>query len=388
MISATLPENEAERLLALSSYDLMDSERETDYDSIVELASAICETPISLITLIDRERQWYKAKTGLEGTETKRELAFCAFTILNDTLFEIEDTFFDERFIGHPSVDGDPNIRFYAGMPLRSPSGFNLGSLCVIDRVPRKLTPFQKGALNTLSQQVIKLFELRRKNHELTALQGLQNRLMSIIGHDLRTPIASIQTLLELCDEYDMSMDEFKRLLPDIRKNAESTGQLVINLLDWTQSQMNGLHVNRESLNLQDLAARVIDDNQITFSAKSNTIINLLPSEESTRADRRMAEFLFRNLLLNANKFTTSGTIIIDQEDGWIRIRDTGVGIAPERLSTLFDWETRSSTPGTNSERGSGLGLPMCYEFIHAHEGDIRVESIQGKGTTVSFKLR
>lgn len=365
----------------------MDSEQESDYDAIVDLASKICDTPISLVTLINEDRQWYKAKTGIDGSETPRELAFCAFTILDNELFEVEDTWMDERFLQHPSVDGDPNIRFYAGMPLRSPSGYNLGSLCVIDRVPRKLNEFQRNALSTLSQQVIKLFELRRKNRELNLLQDTQSRMMSIIGHDLRTPIASINALLEILDEYDMTMEELKKMVPDIRKSAESTGELVINLLDWAQSQMTGLKIIKSSLPIRYIVQSVIDDNERVFKRKSNMVENEIAEDLHVSGDRRMIEFIIRNLILNANKFTSSGTITIRFEDGIFSISDTGIGIPVSRMKDLFTWENRKSTPGTNDEKGSGLGLPMCHEFVNAHGGRIWVESKPGAGTTIRFTL-
>ncbi len=387
MIPAPIPSNDLDRINALNEYDIMDSEPESDYDSIVDLASKICEAPISLVTLVNEDRQWYKAKTGIDGHETPREEAFCAYTILDNELFEVEDTFFDERFLQHPGVDGDPFIRFYAGMPLRSPSGYNLGSLCVIDRVPRKLTEFQKNALRTLSQHVIKLFELRRKNRELKLLQVTQSRMMSIIGHDLRSPIASINALFEILDEYDMSMEELKKLLPDIRKSAESTGELVINLLDWAQSQMAGLKINKSSLPIRYIVQSVIDDNERIFTRKSNTIVNQVTDDLHVIGDRRMIEFIFRNLILNANKFTSDGTITIRYENGTFSITDTGIGIPESRMKDLFSWDHRMSTPGTNDEKGSGLGLPMCHEFVNAHGGRIWVESAVGAGTTIRFTL-
>lgn len=387
MIPAPIPSNDLDRVNALHEYAIMDSEQESDYDAIVDLASKICDTPISLVTLINEDRQWYKAKTGIDGSETPRELAFCAFTILDNELFEVEDTWMDERFLQHPSVDGDPNIRFYAGMPLRSPSGYNLGSLCVIDRVPRKLNEFQRNALSTLSQQVIKLFELRRKNRELNLLQDTQSRMMSIIGHDLRTPIASINALLEILDEYDMTMEELKKMVPDIRKSAESTGELVINLLDWAQSQMTGLKIIKSSLPIRYIVQSVIDDNERVFKRKSNMVENEIAEDLHVSGDRRMIEFIIRNLILNANKFTSSGTITIRFEDGIFSISDTGIGIPVSRMKDLFTWENRKSTPGTNDEKGSGLGLPMCHEFVNAHGGRIWVESKPGAGTTIRFTL-
>lgn len=387
MIPAPIPPNDLDRVNALHDYAIMDSEQESDYDAIVTLASSICEAPISLVTLINEDRQWYKAKTGIDGHQTPREEAFCAYTILDNDLFEVEDTFFDERFLRHPAVDGDPNIRFYAGMPLRSPSGYNLGSLCVIDRVPRKLNEYQRNALRILSEQVIKLFELRRKNRELNLLQDTQSRMMSIIGHDLRTPIASINALLELLDEYDLSMDELKRLLPDIRRSAESTGELVINLLDWAQTQMAGLKINKTSLPIRFIVQSVLDDNKRIFERKSNTVVNQVDGGLHVIGDRRMIEFIFRNLILNANKFTSKGTVSIGVEEGVFQISDTGIGIDESRHTDLFLWDKRISTPGTNDEKGSGLGLPMCHEFVTAHGGRIWVESPPGAGTTIRFTL-
>ncbi len=387
MIIPPIPDNETERLNALNDYAVMDSEEESDYDSIVKLASSICETPISLITLINEDRQWFKSKIGISKSETSREFAFCAYTILNNHLMEVNDAKADERFIGNPLVDGDDNIRFYAGMPLATPSGHNLGSLCVIDHIPRQLTEFQKEALRILSQQVIHLFELRRKNRELTHLQSIQNRLMSIIGHDLRTPIASVTTLLELCDEYNMTMDEFKKMLPDIRKNADAAGELVINLLDWAQAQINGLHLNKVVLPIRSVAQHIISDNFWIFDSKSNTVVNELPEKMTVWGDRNMVEFILRNLLLNANKFTESGVITLNELNGAIQVRDTGAGIQPDRIENLFSWEKRTSTPGTRSERGSGLGLPMSWEFVTLHGGKIRVESTPEAGTLVHFTL-
>ncbi len=387
MIPAPIPSNDFDRVNALKEYDILDSEPESDYDSIVDLASKICETPISLITLVNEDRQWFKAKTGMDGNQTPREEAFCAYTILDNVLFEVEDTHSDERFHHHPLVDGDPHIRFYAGIPLRSPTGYNLGSLCVIDRVPRKLNEFQKSALQTLSQQVIKLFELRRRNRELNALQDTQSRMMSIIGHDLRSPIASIMTLLEILDEYDMSMEELKKILPDIRKSAESTSELVINLLDWAQSQMGGLKLNKSSLPIRYIVQSVMDNNNRIFERKSNTVLNQVSEDLHVTGDRRMTEFIFRNLILNANKFTSGGNITIGVEDGTFHVSDTGMGIPEARMADLFSWDNRKSTQGTNGERGSGLGLPMCQEFVTAHGGRIWIESVVGAGTTIRFTL-
>ncbi|MGC4035896.1 MAG: GAF domain-containing protein [Chitinophagaceae bacterium] len=176
---AVLPEDEDLRLQDLYSYDLLDTEAEKEYDDLVQLAAQICNCPMSLITLVDADRQWFKAKIGLDDTETSRDVAFCAHTILSDDTFVVENAKEDERFWDNPLVDGDLNIRFYAGVPIVSPMGHRLGSMCVIDKKPATLTDTQRTALSILSRQVTKLIELRAKNKLLrkraTELLELKN---------------------------------------------------------------------------------------------------------------------------------------------------------------------------------------------------------------------
>ena len=166
-ITYPIPVDEEKRLEELLSYNILDTTPEKKFDDLVKLASQLCETPISLISLIDANRQWFKAKQGLEVNETSRELAFCAHAIMGDKPFIIQDATKDDRFANNELVTGTPNIRFYAGIPLKSPNGFNLGTLCVIDQKPRSLDDKQLFALQTLANQVISQMELATKAQEL-----------------------------------------------------------------------------------------------------------------------------------------------------------------------------------------------------------------------------
>lgn len=159
---AELPEGEAERLAALESYRVLDTPSEEAFDAIVREAAAAFEVPTALISVIDRDRQWFKARVGLEPPSTPRAPSFCGHAILSDDVFTVPDAAADERFAGNPLVIGEPRIRFYAGAPLVTPEGHRIGTLCLIDGKPRAaLTAQQAARLKDLAARVMRLLELR-----------------------------------------------------------------------------------------------------------------------------------------------------------------------------------------------------------------------------------
>lgn len=167
MGDAPKPLNETERLAVLHAYNVLDTEPERATDDLVGIAAGIAGTPTALISLVDEHRQWFKARVGLDACETDRDISFCAWTILDRQPMIIGDTFTDERFVDTALVTGPPNIRFYAGFPLWTASGFCLGSLCVIDYEPRELSAGQIDLLTRLASCVVDQFEARRKAAEL-----------------------------------------------------------------------------------------------------------------------------------------------------------------------------------------------------------------------------
>ena len=162
MTIAEMPQNEADRLLKLKQHEILDTLPEREFDDLTYLASFICGTPIALITLLDDKRQWFKSRQGTEQKETSRDISFCSHAILQNDVMMVPDSLKDPRFKDNPMVVGDPHIRFYAGAPITTAEGYNLGTLCVLDNTPRGLNRSQVMALEALARQVVSQLELRQ----------------------------------------------------------------------------------------------------------------------------------------------------------------------------------------------------------------------------------
>ena len=167
MMAPAIPANEHERLKALRSYEVLDTDREASFDALTKLAAGILDTPIALVSLVDADRQWFKSRCGLEAQETPRDWSFCGHVVVSQAPLVVNDTYEDSRFVDNPLVVGEPFVRFYAGMPLRTTDGFVLGTLCTLDRAPRRPTDKQLELLDLLALQVVDQLEARRKRHEL-----------------------------------------------------------------------------------------------------------------------------------------------------------------------------------------------------------------------------
>lgn len=408
MIAAPIPVNEQERLQELIRYEVLYTQYEEDFDQIVQLASAICKTPISTITLLDFNKQWFKAKIGIDNAEGDRDISFCGHAIVQDeAIMIVNDALEDQRFVDNPLVLGDPNIRFYAGYSLVSPSGYKLGTLCVIDRVPRSLTAEQELTLKTLGNQVVKLFELRLRNKEaesrnklieeqkkqLEESKSVQSKIISIIAHDVRGPVTSLKTMIELTKAKSLTEAETVHLFDMLDKQLDGTLDMLTNLVDWGSMLLKKGKLSISSVNISSVVEKIIKNLSPMVQMKKNKFQNLVPPEAEVMADENTLRFILRNIISNANKFTSEGTITIHIQPNEnknilsIIVSDTGCGMPLEIQQQLFNPAKRHSREGTNKEKGSGLGLLLAKEFAEAMHASIDVQSDTGKGTSFSVTL-
>lgn len=391
MQSAPIPPDEAERVAKLRSYGILDTANEAEYEGIVRLVAAICRTPISNISFVDSDRQWFKAAAGLDDKQTPREIAFCAHTILGSELFVVPDSHLDQRFADNPLVTGSPGVRFYAGMPITTPDGYRLGSLCAIDRVPRELNAEQREALRTLSQHVVTLLELRARNRQLEELSELKSRLIAIMAHDVRSPLAAISSAVTLLQEHSDGFEYSAELFEDLHALMDSTNELVGNAIEWATRHVDGARFERAAIDVPTFAHELRESLRHEYHKKGNRLELQLQPGISPWSDRAVLTFVIRNMLVNANKFTPAGLvrlgITMEGAQLVITVADGGVGMNEERVRTLFDWSKRRSALGTSGERGSGLALLFSRDFITNMQGTISVESTPGAGTTFTVRV-
>ncbi len=419
MIAPAFPANEAKRLEYLKSLNILDTAPEDEFDQLVQLASAICGVPIALVTLINEDRQWFKANLGLDVPQTTREVSFCGHTILQNDIMEISDTHKDARFHDNPLVTNDPNIRFYAGIPLTAQNGYNLGSLCVIDSKPKILTDEQKLYLKILGRQVVLQIELRQQLHlqnerlnkieeqnreihslleskdqllaELSESNQTKDKILSVISHDLRSPLSSLKTIVDLFEGGKMDEATTRQITSQVNKSIGFSIDLLDNLVRWSKKQLEGFQVIRTSFKLQNLVSDISVRLETRFQSRNNIFINEVSSDLDMYADEDLIRMVLRNLINNANKFTENGNITVgatlDSSEWVVFVKDTGPGMNEAQLSSLFSWNVAQNKSYDNVVESTGLGLIICRDFIKLHNGKIWAESKPGEGSTFLFSI-
>lgn len=384
MPKALLPPNEADRLRAVKRYDILDSEDEGIFDEITAVAADFFDAPVSLISLLDEDRQWFKSHHGTEMSETPREMAICGHAILNKDVLVVADATKDARTADNPLVTGDPSIRFYAGAPLVTTDGYRLGTLCVIDDKARtKATPHQIEALKRLARLVTYELDLR-----LAHRQRLEQ--LSIISHELRSPLNAILGFSDVMREEvfgPMGNPRYRAYVEDIHRSGRHLLSLVNDLLDVGKLQSGKFELHEEIVDLAEVIAEVADRARHDAQKRGVSITTEAPASLRINADRRAMVQILTNLVSNAVKFSNpNGGVTIRltmADDIVIDVSDQGIGVSPEDLPRIFD----SFTQGAHSRGGTGLGLSIVKQLVELHGGTAAAESEPGVGATMTIRL-
>ncbi len=385
---------EKERVKHLISYNILYTPQENNFDAITQLASQICHAPISLITLVDEDKQWFKSNYGTSVQQTSRDISFCTHTIeTDDGWMIVEDTTKDKRFKQNPLVTGHPYVKFYAGVSLCTKEGFRLGTLCVLDHKPRTLSQDQLNALTTLSQYAMTLIELQKRNKELEQLKDhlsiINSNLESFsyaVAHDIKAPFRIMNSYIQLLmrSAKPKLVNEEIEYLEFIQQNAVELSKYVKNLLHFTKAtHVNIKKADQIPLNtfLQQILHLLQPDDTVNIQIPPN-----LPIIQSSEVALKQ---IFLNLISNAIKYRNVDESLIQidfKEDNlfyYFTVKDNGIGISSDRLKSLFELFKKDEY----QEESSGIGLHITRKLIRKMGGNIVIISNKGEGTTIDFKI-
>jgi len=398
-----VPNNEIGRLAALKRYNILDTLPEDAFDDATKLVSYICGVPIAHISFIDETRQWFKSEIGVGVSEVPREISFCQYTIMDSKMVEIPDTFLNERFKDDPNVTGGFKVRFYAGVPLTTPDGYNIGTLCAVDHVTKELNENQRNALSIVAKHVINQLELRTKNIELDVQKKIAERavlakdsFLANMSHEIRTPLNAIIGFTDL-----LAQTKLDAVQCDYIDSVQIAGEnllLIINdILDLSKIESGNLTLEEHSFNLKKTLKHVY--NFLKVKVPEDVEFNLFldaDMPEIVIGDSGRLNQILVNLIGNALKFTEEGEVTVsvkkvdetaDYDSLRFSVKDTGTGIAEEKLTTIFERFTQAEESTTRKFGGTGLGLNIVKQLVELHNAKIQVKSKQGRGSEFSFVI-
>mgnify|MGYP000675233167 CR=1 FL=1 len=398
MEAPKFPENEKERLAAIDEYNILDTLPEQEFDNITRLASEICHTPISLITILDPERNWFKSHHGIDFNESPRDISFCGHAILHpDQMMIVADTTKDKRFADNPNVV-DYNVHFYAGVPLTTPDGFPLGTLCIMDFVPRQLEEGQVETLKALANQAVNLFELRKANLllqknqlELASRNEELEQFAMVVSHDLKSPLSNISALIDMLkkgytDRFD---EEGKEILKYLSKSSDKLKNLIDGILEYYRSTKI-LTEGKGRFTLRELIEPIVE----LVDVNEDCEIEFPDSNEQIYLNKTSFQQILMNLLGNCIKYNDKNNVIInigfEEDDSYyfFSVEDNGPGIDKEHQKLIFELFNNLGKTDRFNNSGNGIGLSTVKKLVEGHGGTIQVNPEFDKGTLIEFSLK
>ncbi len=394
--TALNPTDEAQRLAAVERYEILDTPADGTFDRITALAARLFDVPIAIVSVVDHDRIWFKSHHGLEVDQIGREPGLCASAILHDGPWVINDAPRDPRALSNPLVAGEFGLKFYAGVPLRTSEGHNLGTLCILDFEPRQLTPRETASLEDLAAMVMNELELRLANRRAAEIarerELLQDAFAGMLSHELRTPATTIYAATKMLsrDSTVMSSARARDLLPDITGETERLLRLIEDLLVLTRVERGLLEPGQEPVLLQRLLPKVVEQEGKRWPERTIRL-EVAPGLPPVAGDQSYLEQVVTNLLSNGLKYSTPGTDLDVsaaqvEEEVEVHVRDRGIGLKADSQEAVFGLLFRTSE-GSRHAGGAGIGLYVCRRLMEAMNGRIWAESAPDKGTVFAFCL-
>lgn len=392
-----MPLNEFERIVSLSEFDLDYTNPGDHFKDLSRLAAKVAGADISLVNLIDTYTQWTIGSHGIEVDQVPREDTVCQYTIAADDQFEVGDLSADERFSDKYYVTGEPNLKYYFGVPLKTGNGKNIGALCVVDTQSRKLAPEKIELLKIIASEIVNRLKALKKIASLESSVNEISERQKRVVHDIRGPLAGIIGLTEIIAELggDNNIEEVLEFVNMIHKSSNSILDLANEIL---HADMDNCPAKLKADELNQLALKDKLEKLFSPQARNKHIeltINTNPDTESLPFAKSKLLQIAGNLISNAIKFTPVGgkvSVTLGLKIGtrlnnlYIGVRDSGVGIDALTVNRILNGEI-CSTIGTSGEQGHGYGLSLVKQLVDSLHGEMMISSEIGQGTLFEIHL-